>query len=142
MLSSMKHPVSVRPLTDAERGQLVAGLRSSDAFVHRRSQILLASARGEPTPHVATVWNPLEAGQTREHEPGPGVCPEKRARDRLMRLVATHPTWALGFEDEVWWSRLAQPALHSWAEPGQPLRLVEQAVAQDDPDPKALACYG
>ena len=26
--------------------------------------------------------------------------------------------------------------------PGQPLRLVEQTVAKDDPDPKALACYG
>ncbi len=24
----------------------------------------------------------------------------------------------------------------------QPLRLVEQALARDDPDPKALACYG
>jgi transposase len=56
--------------------------------------------------------------------------------------VAPHPTWALGFEDEVWWSRLAQPALHTWAAPAQPLRLVEQAVAKDDPDPKALACYG
>jgi transposase len=59
-----------------------------------------------------------------------------------MRLVATHPTWAVGFEDEVWWSRLAQPAVCSWTEPDQPLRLVEQAVAKDDPDPKALACYG
>ena len=48
----------------------------------------------------------------------------------------------MGFEDEVWWSRLAQPALHTWAEPDQPWRLVEQAVAKDDPDPKALACYG
>ena len=56
--------------------------------------------------------------------------------------MATHPTWALGFEDEVWWSRLAQPALHTWAAPDQPWRLVEQAVAKDDPDPKALACYG
>ena len=56
--------------------------------------------------------------------------------------MATHPTWALGFEDEVWWSRLAQPALHSWAEPAQPLRLVEHAIAKADPDPKALACYG
>jgi transposase len=54
----------------------------------------------------------------------------------------THPEWALGFEDEVWWSRLAHPALHAWAEPGRPLRLVEQTVAKDDPDPKALACYG
>ncbi len=54
----------------------------------------------------------------------------------------THPDWALGFEDEVWWSRLAPPALHTWAEPDQPLRLVEQTVAKNDPDPKALACYG
>jgi transposase len=59
-----------------------------------------------------------------------------------MHLMATHPSWALGFEDEVWWSRLAQPALHSWAAPDQPLRLEEQAVAKADPDPKALACYG
>ena len=42
----------------------------------------------------------------------------------------------------MWWSRLARPALHAWATPGRPLRLVEQAVAKDDPDPKALACYG
>jgi transposase len=42
----------------------------------------------------------------------------------------------------VWWSRLASPALKSWAEADQPLRLVEQSVAKDDPDPKALACYG
>jgi transposase len=45
--------VYVRPLEDAERTQLVAGLRSSDAFVHRRSQILLASARGEQAPQIA-----------------------------------------------------------------------------------------
>jgi hypothetical protein len=39
-------------------------------------------------------------------------------------------------------SRLAQPALHAWSEPKEPLHLVEQTVASDDPDPKALACYG
>jgi hypothetical protein len=32
--------------------------------------------------------------------------------------------------------------LHAWAQADQPLRLVEQTVAKDDPDPKALACYG
>jgi hypothetical protein len=42
----------------------------------------------------------------------------------------------------VWWSRLARPALHAWAAADQPLRLVEQTVATDDPDPRALACYG
>jgi hypothetical protein len=46
----------------------------------------------------------------------------------------------VGFADETWWSRLAQPALHTWTD--EPLRLVEQSVAKDDPDPKALACYG
>lgn len=48
----------------------------------------------------------------------------------------------MGFEDEVWWSRVAQPALRSWTEDDHPLHLVEQTVAKTDPDPKALACYG
>lgn len=77
-----------------------------------------------------------------DHQPGPRVRPEKRARDRLIRLATTHPEWVVGFEDEVWWSRLAHPALHAWAGPDHPLRLVEQTVAKDDPDPKALGCYG
>jgi hypothetical protein len=34
------------------------------------------------------------------------------------------------------------PSLHSWSEKGEPLRLVEQSVAKDDPDPKAISCYG
>jgi hypothetical protein len=65
---------------------------------------------------------------------------KKRRRDWLIRLAARHPDWALGFGDETWWSRVSQPSLHSWAD--QPLRLVEQSVAKDDPDRKALACYG
>jgi transposase len=77
-----------------------------------------------------------------DHQPRPRVRPKKSARDRLIRLAASHPTWALGFQDEVWWSRLARPSLHTWAEQGAFTRLVEQAVAKDDPDPKALACYG
>ncbi len=76
------------------------------------------------------------------HQPRPRVCAKKRRRDRLIRWAAAHPDWLLGFEDEVWWSRLAAPALHAWADGDRPLRLVEQAVAQDDPDKKALACYG
>src|SRR5262249_48470083 len=42
----MRPPVFVRSLTDAERDAVTAGLRSSDAFVLRRCQILLASAPG------------------------------------------------------------------------------------------------
>ncbi len=54
----------------------------------------------------------------------------------------THPDWALGFADEVWWSRVAQPRMASWTDESAPLRLAEQRVARNDPDPKALACYG
>jgi hypothetical protein len=77
-----------------------------------------------------------------DHQPRSRVCTKKSARDRLIRLAASQPTWALGFQDEVWWSRLARPSLRTWVEEDDRLRLVEQAVAKDDPDPKALACYG
>jgi winged helix-turn helix protein len=43
----------VRPLSDAERVSLEAGLRSPDAFVLRRCQILLASDRGENAYQIA-----------------------------------------------------------------------------------------
>lgn len=59
-----------------------------------------------------------------------------------MRMAARQPAWALGFEDETWWSRLQSPALHAWAEAERPVRLVEQERPPDDRDPKALACYG
>ena len=48
----------------------------------------------------------------------------------------------LGFQDECWWTRLAQPGLFAWAA-GDPLRLAGNAR-----DPKgtggreAAACYG
>jgi hypothetical protein len=77
-----------------------------------------------------------------DHQPRSRVRTKKSARDRLIRLAASHPTWALGFQDEVWWSRLARPRLQAWTEEDDVMRLVEQSVAQDDPDPKALACYG
>jgi hypothetical protein len=84
----------------------------------------------------------LEACQTLDHQPRSGLPPEKKQRDRLIRLAAEHPTWALGFGDEVWWSRLAQPAQHCWVEGRAVARLQELTCAKDDPDPKALACYG
>src|SRR5215210_895734 len=42
-----------RTLSKKERVALEAGLRSSDAFVLRRCQILLASSRGEHSPRIA-----------------------------------------------------------------------------------------
>ena len=48
----------------------------------------------------------------------------------------------MGFQDEVWWSRVTQPNVHTWSDQDSALRLVQQTTTKDDPDPKALACYG
>ena len=90
MLSNMKTPVFVRPLTDAERARLAAGLRSSEAFVLRRSQILLASARGESAPQIArqlgcddqTVRNAIAAFNAR------GLAALRRGSSRPHRIHA------------------------------------------------------
>src|SRR5215210_3244364 len=50
---TMKPPIYVRPLNDAERKTLEAGLRSPDAFTLRRCQILLASADGQNAYQIA-----------------------------------------------------------------------------------------
>jgi transposase len=47
-------PIYVRTLTDDEQAALTSGLRSRDAFVLRRCQILLASARGKRASQLAT----------------------------------------------------------------------------------------
>ena len=46
-------PIYVREMTAAERTVLTAGLRSRDAFVLRRCQILLARARGKRAFQIA-----------------------------------------------------------------------------------------
>ena len=76
-----------------------------------------------------------------DHQPRPAVRPQKKRRDRLIDLASRRPDWVLGFADEVWWSRLAHPDLHAWTG-DEPLRLVQRESDRDDPDPKALACYG
>lgn len=49
----MQAPLFVRSPIESERQVLAAGLRSADAFTLRRSQIVLASARGERVPAIA-----------------------------------------------------------------------------------------
>jgi DDE superfamily endonuclease len=60
-----------------------------------------------------------------------------------MEVAKANPeTWAVGFLDECWWSRVALPTLSSFSEEGEPLRLTQRSVAKDDPEPKAISCYG
>jgi DDE superfamily endonuclease len=83
----------------------------------------------------------METGQALDHEPGPTVRVKKKQRDRLIRLAAAHSEWVLGFADEVWWSRLAQPDRHAGAD-HKSVRLREMTLPKEDADPKAVACYG
>ena len=55
IISGMRRPLFVRSITEDERKQLEAGLRSADAFVLRRCQILLSSGRGQHPPAIAQV---------------------------------------------------------------------------------------
>ena len=208
----MRKPIFIRPLTEDEQHQIQAGLRSSDAFVLRRCQILLASARGERAPAIAhqlgcddqtvrnvihgfnstglavlqegssrphrlrttfseegcqrlhdllhrssarlwprarsvdlgtgrpgqfrarthcqsgfrrkrtpsaqTTENQLEACQALDYQSRPAVPAKKNARDRLIAWASQQPTWAIGFQDEVWWSRFALPRMHAWQRRG------------------------
>ena len=70
---------------------------------------------------------------------------EKNARDRLLTWASQEsqaPHWAIGFLDEVWWSRFALPRAHGWQTEASPLRFVEQSWQKADPNAKALAWYG
>src|SRR5262249_17246214 len=121
--------------------------QSVDLRVSRRGELCPRphSPAGQPRsdPHgFAPLGGELAAGQALADQSRSGVCPQKKARDRLIRLAASHPEWALGFEDETWRSRLAQPALHAWTPAQQPLRVVEQTGPPTAPAPKALACSG
>jgi hypothetical protein len=235
ILSAMRNPLYVQSLTEDEQQTLQEGLRSSEAFILRRCQILLASARGQTarvsaetlgcddqtvrnaihafttrgqtaltrraaapqrTPQAAftplpreqlrawlhqsprtfghptsrwtlplaaevayaegltarqwrshpastgSPWCTLAARQTLDHQSRSGVHPQQKRRDRLMALAATHPTWALGWGDEVWWSRVAHPALHTWPPNAKPIRLQELTPPRHERAPKAWACYG
>ena len=47
----------------------------------------------------------------------------------------------VGFQDETWWTRLAQPDLFAWAA-DNPLRLGANARDPKGGGPEAVACYG
>src|SRR5215217_5050620 len=102
-----------------------------------------AGQRRDHPGNAGKAWRALGAGQTLDGEPRSAVRPQKGARDRLIRLARSHPEWALGFEDESWFSRFERPSLRSWTDVAKPpMRLLQKEPTKDDPEPKALSCYG
>lgn len=119
----MKPPTFVRTLTAAERQQLQTGLRAAEAFTVRRCQILLASARGERVPQIATwlgceeqtVRNAIHAfnqhgeatlhpGSRRPHQTSAAFSPA--AAERLRGLLHQSPR-LFDFPTSVWTLELA-----------------------------------
>jgi transposase len=119
----MKPPIFVRTLSKEEREALEAGLRSSDAFVLRRCQILLASARRERPPRIAenlgcgsqTVRNAihafnerglgaLQAGSSRPREVHAAF--DERGSEALREMLHHDPR-KYGKRSSLWTLRMA-----------------------------------
>ena len=96
----MRPPIFVRELTDTERAQVEAGLRSADAFTLRRCQIVLASARGDAAPQIArqlgcddqTVRNAIADFNTR------GLAALRKGSSRPHRI---HPAFDLARGEQL-----------------------------------------
>ena len=59
----------------------------------------------------------------------------------MIEQAARNPDWVLGFQDECWWTRLAQPDLFAWTT-ADPMRLEGNARDPKGGGPEAVACYG
>jgi transposase len=119
----MRAPIFVRPLTEAERRHLTAGLRSSEAFVVRRCQIILASAERQKAPVIAQAlrcdrqtvrtalhaFNPhglaaLQPGSSRPHTVQAAFAPNEA--ERLRALLHQSPR-TFGKPTSLWTLELA-----------------------------------
>ena len=71
--------------------------------------------------------------------------PEKRRRDRLIRLSEDNHGWVVGFEDETWWSRVGPfPRCASGARTGSPSVWCSgrspKTIPTRRPSPPATGC--
>ena len=119
----MRPPIFVRSLTTAERSALEAGLRSADAFILRRCQMLLASARGQTPPHIArhlgchdqTVRHAIRAFNTaglaclcrRSSRPHTSPAAFDPARAEALRALLHQRPRAFGKPTSLWTLELA-----------------------------------
>lgn len=138
----MPKAIYLRPVTTNERAVLEAGVRSSDAFVMRRCQMLLANARGQTaiqigqylSCHDQTVRNAIHAFNKTglgSLQPGSSVAHHiERSFDgeralRLRALLHQSPR-AFGKPTSLW--TLALAAEVSYAQGLTPERVSAETV--------------
>lgn len=119
----MRKPLFVRSLIANEREQLEASLRSNDAFVLRRCQIVLASGRGQHAPVIAELvgcddetvrdvirafnergMGVLQRGSTRPHKTQAAFAPAQA--ERLREMLHQSPR-TFGKPTSIWTLELA-----------------------------------
>lgn len=142
MVDMGKTPIFVRVLTDDERTALAEGLHSRDAFVMRRCQIVLASARGKRASQIGielgcdtdTVLNAINAfnekgldalvaGSCVAHTIHRGFGAE--AAEKLRAMLQQSPR-NFGQAASLWTLELAAEV--SFAEGITPQRVSREAV--------------
>ena len=141
----MRPPIFVRELTESEGDRLEAGLRSQELYVLRRCQILLASARGEWVPRIATTLGCddqtvrnvireferdgldacLRRGSTRPHTIHAKV--DAVATEQLRALLHQSPR-TFGKPTSVWTLELASEV--AWAEGITPEPVSDETIRQ------------
>lgn len=142
----MKPPLFVRVLTSEEEQALALGLRSTDAFTLRRSQILLASSRGERPSQIArnlgcsvqTVRNAIkEFHQEGLESLRPGSSRPKSVKPLLhgdkaeaLRAILHQSPRTFGKPTSVWTLSLAAEVCHEQGLTDRPvsIELIRQAL--------------
>jgi len=126
----MEKPIYVKPISKRQRIKLEAELRSRDAYVMRRSQIILASRRGEKASEIAknlgcsggTVRNTINAFNEHGLE-----CLKKKScrpkklrtiitdteKERIRDLLHTSPR-NLGKESSLWTLEMVAEVSYEW----------------------------
>ena len=145
----MRKPIFIRPLTEDEQHTLQEGLRSSNAFVLRRCQILLASARGQTARVIGetlgcddqTVRNVLHAFNTqglaaltrRSSAPQrtPHAAFDRLRREQLRALLHQSPR-TFGKPTSLWTLALAAEVAYAEGLTHRPIsgETIRRALAR------------
>jgi transposase len=145
----MRKPIYIRPLTGDEHQTLQEGLRSSNAFVLRRCQILLASARGQTARVIGetlgcddqTVRNVLHAFNTQglavltRQSSAPQRTPHaafKAPRCEQLRALLHQSPRTFGYSTSLWTLALAAKVAYAEGLTARPVsgEAIRRALAR------------
>jgi transposase len=108
------------------RSPCTFGKATSQWTLELAAQVSIETIRQADPP----AWGQRASRQALDHQSRSRLCQEKKRRNALIAL-AQRCGWEVGYLDEVWWSRVSQPNLHSWSEQDEPLRRPRTGSGQE-----------